>query len=209
MSDACRGRRSQSHPDPRDPNVFGPHASSASVACRAQPPTQPGHSDVMADGALILLVRHGQTAANLSGVLQGQQDHPAQRDGPETGGVTGGWGAAHTSYARQIVRHAVRWVGGAQQGPSAARRRRRPRPRRRSATCRFRARAAARAQIGSVRGPRRAATAPFLAKRAGVGPISARDVGGWRRVVRETSTRARAPALVRLRRRTMARRSSW
>ena len=35
----------------------------------------------MADGALILLVRHGQTAANLSGVLQGQQDHPLNATG--------------------------------------------------------------------------------------------------------------------------------
>ena len=33
------------------------------------------------DGALILLVRHGQTAANLSGVLQGQQDHPLNATG--------------------------------------------------------------------------------------------------------------------------------
>ncbi len=37
--------------------------------------------DTMPDGALILLVRHGQTAANLSGVLQGQQDHPLNATG--------------------------------------------------------------------------------------------------------------------------------
>ena len=42
---------------------------------------QQANSDVMADGALILLVRHGQTAANLSGVLQGQQDHPLNATG--------------------------------------------------------------------------------------------------------------------------------